>query len=402
MLGGVEGRAVILDDQRQYVVDNLCRQFHMPPDAFGISVANDVSHPLLDGEVQRLESILIDAVFATDGEEEASHTAHLGHLILHDDATGRRRTVLPRGAMTQEEQRQVVALNRTVGKHVDVLFQIVDHLDGRGLTVLFQIVQQPVFAEKFPATVGRDVHGLCQSIGIEQQSRVFRESDLLFLVTVVILNADGQIGLDIQQLTLAVGSNQRGGIVGGIAIGQVVGTQVEHAHEGRNKHHRFVGRCDGVVHLAHDIGCILIIACQIAEEGTCNSHVERGGHTFTGHVADDEEQFVVLDDEVVEVAAHLLGGGHRGKEIQIVAFREYGGQHAHLYVVGNGELTLQSLLAGGGGLKILDMLFERGLHILKRVAQLKQFVLRMDLRQRGIQITAGDAHRRLGKLFHRS
>jgi hypothetical protein len=27
--------------------------------------------------------------------------------------------------VTQEEQRQVVALHRTVGKHVDVLFQIV-------------------------------------------------------------------------------------------------------------------------------------------------------------------------------------------------------------------------------------------------------------------------------------
>ena len=106
--------------------------------------------------------------------------------------------VLLRCAMTQEEQRQIVALHRSVGKHVNVLLQIVYHLDGRCLLVLFQVVQQTVFAEEFPATVGRDVHRLCQSVGIEQQGCILWESYLLFLVTVVILNADGQIGLNIQ------------------------------------------------------------------------------------------------------------------------------------------------------------------------------------------------------------
>ena len=138
--------------------------------------------------------------------------------------------------------------------------------------------------------------------------------------------------------------------MGGIAIGEVVGTQVEHPHEGRYKHQRFVGRCNGVVHLTHNVGGTLIVASQITEEGSRDGHVERSGHALARHVADDEEQFVVLDDEVVQVAAYLLGRGHRGKKVEVIAFRKHGGQHAHLYVVGNDEFALQSLLAGSGGL----------------------------------------------------
>ena len=97
----------------------------MTSDALGIGVANHVGHPFLDGEVERLERVVIDIVLAADGEEEAAHTAHLRHLVLHDDASGSRRIVFARCTVTQEEQRQVVALYRAVGKHVDVLFQIV-------------------------------------------------------------------------------------------------------------------------------------------------------------------------------------------------------------------------------------------------------------------------------------
>ena len=197
MLGGVEGGAVILDDQCQNAIDYLSRQLHMTSDALGISIVNHVGHPFLDGEVECLERIFVDIVFAAYREEKATHTAHLRHLVLHDDAPGSRRVILLRCAVTQEEQRQVVALHRTVGKHVDVLFQIVYHLDGRSLTVLFQVVQQTVFAEEFPAAVGRDIHGFSESVGIEQQGRVLWESHLLFFILVVVLNADGQIGLSL-------------------------------------------------------------------------------------------------------------------------------------------------------------------------------------------------------------
>ena len=156
----------------------------------------------------------------------------------------------------------------------------------------------------------------------------------------MVLNADGQVCFNIQQPALPVGGYQCRGIVSGIAIGKVVGTQVEHTHEGRYEYQRFVGWCYGLVHLAHNVGCTLIVACQIAEEGTSDSHVERCRYALSGNVADDEEEFVAFDDEVIQIAANLLGWGHRGKEIQVVAVRKHRGQHTHLYVVGNDEFTL--------------------------------------------------------------
>ena len=147
-------------------------------------------------------------------------------------------------------------------------------------------------------------------------------------------------------------------VVGGIAIGQVMGLQVEHADEGCDKNEGFIGGSDGMVHLSHDVGGTLVIACQIAEERAGDSHIERGGHTLACHVTDDEEEFVALNDEVVEVATHLFGRCHGGKEVEVVALWKDGGNHAHLYVVGDDKFTLQPLLAGGCGLQVFYVLLQ--------------------------------------------
>ena len=167
--------------------------------------------------------------------------------------------------------------------------------------------------------------------------------------------------------------------MGSIAIGKVLRLEVEHPYKGGDKDQRVVGRGNGMVHLAHDVGSTLVVSCKVAEKGTGNGHIERGRHTLTCHVADDEEELVTLDDEVVEVASHLFGRCHGSEQVKVVALREDGGNHAHLDVVGNGELTLESHLTFGSGFQFLDILLQRFLHILERVAQVQQLILRLDL-----------------------
>ena len=156
-----------------------------------------------------------------------------------------------------------------------------------------------------------------------------------------------------------------------------------------------------MIHLAHDVGRTLVVARQVAEQRAGDGHVKRRRHPLPRHVADDEEELITLDDEVVEVAAHLFGWCHRGEKVEVVALGEDGGNHAHLDVVGDDELALEPLLAGRGGSQVLNMLLQRRLHIFEGVAQVQQLVFRLDLRQRCVQIALGDIYRSLSEQLQR-
>ena len=146
-----------------------------------------------------------------------------------------------------------------------------------------------------------------------------------------------------------------------------MGFEVEHADKRGDENHGVVGGCNRMVHLAHDVGSALVVACQVAEERACHSHVKRRRHPFSCHITYNKEEFITLNDEVVKVAAHLFGRCHGGKEVEVVALREDCGNHTHLDIVGNDEFALKTFLAGRCGFQIIDMLFQRSLHILKRV-----------------------------------
>ena len=180
-----------------------------------------------------------------------------------------------------------------------------------------------------------------------------------------------------------------------------MGLHVEHTNKQGYKNVRVVGRSYGVVHLAHDVGGALVVACQIAEQGASNGHVERGWNALACNIAYDEEQLIALDNEIVEVATNFLGGGHRGKEIEVWSLGERGGNHAHLYVVGNLELALKALFAGGGGLKVADVLLKRVEHVVEGVAKLQQLVFRLYLGQGSVHVALSNAYGRLGELAQR-
>ena len=132
--------------------------------AFLIGIVDDIRHPLLDGQIQCLARLIVDAIFAADGEDETPQPDHLSHLVLHDDAVNhagrlgmlvstRQAVPLLHFSVPDEHQCQVIALHGAVGKHRHMLFQEVDHLHGRSLAVLLHVVEHAILTEQSSAAV---------------------------------------------------------------------------------------------------------------------------------------------------------------------------------------------------------------------------------------------------------
>ena len=124
------------------------------------------------------------------------------------------------------------------------------------------------------------------------------------------------------------------------------------------------------------------------------------GDALAGHVADAEEELLVADVEVEEVAADFLGGRQRGVEqhaVLVVAGGELLGEHAHLDVAGNAQVALDGGLLGRGGLELLDVLDERLLHVAEGLAELSDLVDALELGQRGVELSGGDGLGFLGQ-----
>ena len=113
-----------------------------------------------------------------------------------------------------------------------------------------------------------------------------------------------------------------------------------------------------MVHLAHDVGGTLVVASEVTEQGSRDGHIKRCRHTLASHVADNEKEFVALEDEVVEVATHLLSRRHRRKEVEVLPLGKGRWNHPHLDIMGNCQLTLQPFFAGCRGLQVNHVLLE--------------------------------------------
>ena len=74
------------------------------------------------------------------------------------------------------------------------------------------------------------------------------------------------------------------------------------------------------------------------EKAAGDRHHERGGNALAAHVADAEIEFFLPDEEVIKVAAHLLGGNNLSGHVDVLRFRivrEGLRKHGHLDVAGN-------------------------------------------------------------------
>lgn len=98
-------------------------------------------------------------------------------------------------------------------------------------------------------------------------------------------------------------------------------------------------------HLGRDTGLDGVFQKRLGDH-----HEHRRGHALAGYVRHHQRQVVVVDqEEVVKVAADLLGRAHGGKDVKLLPAREGredARQHRRLNVLGHVQLRADALALG--------------------------------------------------------
>ena len=113
-----------------------------------------------------------------------------------------------------------------------------------------------------------------------------------------------------------------GRVVASVHIGELATAQVQYAVEHGDEHHLVVlgaelvvQRCDGRSGEAQE-------QCVALEQSARDSHEEGGRNALARDIGHDQGQVLVVDREVViEVAPHLLGRNHCGRDVDLTQIR---------------------------------------------------------------------------------
>ena len=140
----------------------------------------------------------------------------------------------------------------------------------------------------------------------------------------------------------------------GITEVEVTRLEVDESEEHRDEHATLVVLArEGVVDAGGYLCGHHLLGSEGAEESGGLCHEERGGDTLAAHVAEAEVELVVDEMVAIEVASYLLGGGHRGVEVDVGALGEVAGHHRHLDVTRDTQVALDTLLGDGGLLELV-------------------------------------------------
>ena len=143
---------------------------------------------------------------------------------------------------------------------------------------------------------------------------------------------------------------------------------------------------------------------NVAEEATGHCHQQRGRHALARYVAHREVEFLIIDKEIIQVAAYFLGRDQAGIQVNILPVgerREDFRNHAHLDIAGNAQLAFDAFLTGGGLFQLFRIGDQRLLHEVDGIAQHLHFVLAPNIRQSGLEVARRNLLRRGGKLHQR-
>ena len=134
-----------------------------------------------------------------------------------------------------------------------------------------------------------------------------------------------------------------------VAIVEAARAEVKDTRKQGDEHVLLVSlAAEAVVHLTDNLRRTIHVRRETAKDGASHRHHDRRRHAFAAHVAHAEEQPVVADIEVKQVAAYLLGRDDLavGVEVLVVGeWRETCRQHRHLNLTGDVQLVLHALVA---------------------------------------------------------
>ena len=170
----------------------------------------------------------------------------------------------------------------------------------------------------------------------------------------------------------------------GIAVFHFTRFQIEHTDKHRDEHILRIHIRHRLIQCLYDSDRMILLSGDHAQEATRHRHHQARRNTLSAHVTDTEKQFLVTNEEVVQVPSDILGRNQGAVNMHIRTFRigrEYLGKHRHLYAVCDTQLTLDLALLLHGVCQFPYVLFQVFLHVVHRPAQVPQFVPVLHLRQ---------------------
>ena len=144
----------------------------------------------------------------------------------------------------------------------------------------------------------------------------------------------------------------------GVAIMEMSVREVQDADKECDEHVLVVLLSERVVDLGRDQMRVLFVRRDATEEGPDRRHDKRSRNTFSADIADAEEEFVVADIEIIQIAADLLRRIDHAIDIQIQAVgkrRKDLRQHRALDRLSDLQFVHHSLLLVVRGDQILDI-----------------------------------------------
>ena len=137
-----------------------------------------------------------------------------------------------------------------------------------------------------------------------------------------------------------------GSVVTCIAIAEQTRRQVEHSDEERHEHVGLVVLARRLVDGLHHVGGVVLVGRGRTEQRVYDPHQHGCCRSLAADVADAEEQLLVADIVVIEVAADLTGGFQHSLQLQALDAQLALWQHALLYLTGHAQLAVDAFLLG--------------------------------------------------------
>ena len=185
---------------------------------------------------------------------------------------------------------------------------------------------------------------------------------------------------------MAARFEQKWHLMPGVHVAELAAHQVQNTFKRRDEQPLAVGLTQHTVDLGKDIPQIHAGLGVVFDERLADDHEQRRRYTLAGYVGHDDGKVAIIHhEEIIKIAADLLGRIHRGVDVKFLAVgesREDTGQHRFLDMRCHIQFSADSFFLGGDGRNFLDVGGDVCFHLLQRIVQRFDFITRADV-QRG-------------------
>ena len=177
------------------------------------------------------------------------------------------------------------------------------------------------------------------------------------------------------------------------AIAQTARRQVENAEQQGDEHIVVVALAERLVDRLDHLRRIVFMGRSMAQKRQGHRHHHRGRDALAADVTDAEEELLVPEEEVEQVAADILCRCHGGIEVDVTALgerREYPRKHIELDGIRDFQLAFDGSFLGRCRLQLVDVLHQGLLHVAEGMGQLADLVAAAVVGQFLVEMALGD------------